>query len=443
MKFCFAKEQKGTSLLDVVFGTALLLIVFVGLYGAFQLTLELVQSSKSKTGALALAQERVEFIRSLDYDDIGTVGGIPQGTLVEEEEETLNNITYTRRTFIQYVDAPQDGMGGSDTNGITADYKTVRVNMEWLFREETRTFSLVTSIVPQGIESVVGGGILYITALSSLGSPVPSAQINIINNTLTPAVSLSTFTNTNGVAQFLGAPAASNYEVTVSKTNYSSAGTYSVEGENTNPSPGHLTVAEDQTTSSGFAIDVLGSATVRTFEVGTTTPILNITFSIRGDKTVGTDSENDSIYKYSSMFSTGSSGSVVVSNLEWDNYAITINDGVVGYDIAEICTPQPFSLSPGESETVDIYLAANTTHSLLVDVKDSGGNVQSGASVRLYRSGYDTTTPTGTCGQSFFNNSLSSGTYSLYVSLSGYAPTTVNNIEVSGSSVLSVVLNSI
>lgn len=445
----FVQNQRGTSLIDTVFGTALLLIVFLGLYGAFQLTLELVQSYKSKTGALAIANERMEFIRSLEYDDVGTIGGIPQGALDEVEVEALNGIEYTRRTFVQYFDDPHDGVGGSDSNGVTTDYKLVKVDVEWQFREETRSFSLVTTMVPPGLETIAGGGTLRITVLNASGSPVPSAQVSLINNALVPAVSLSTFTNTSGVVEFPGAPSAVSYEVVVNKTNYSSAQTYAVSGINPNPNPGHLTVAEGQTTSSGFAIDVLGSATVRTFEVGTTTPLQNISFSIRGDKTIGTDSGDDPVYKYSSSINTGSSGSVTVNNLEWDNYTITIDDPSEGYDIAEACTPQPFSLSPSENEIVNVYLANDVAHSLLVDVKDGDGNVLSGAVARLYRSEYDTSIATGTCGQSFFNSSVFVGTvsggnaYTLEVSLPGYITQTIGGVEVDGASRSSVVLNSL
>lgn len=441
--------QKGTSLLDTVFGTALLLIVFVGLYGAFQLTLELVQSSKSKTGALALASERMEYVRSLGYDDVGTVGGIPAGVLVEEETETLNGIEYARRTFVQYVDASQDGLGGSDSNGITTDYKVVKVNIEWDFRGESRSFFLVTNIVPQGMETVSGGGTLRITVLNSLGSPVTSAQVNLVNNNVVPAVSLSTFTNTSGIVEFPGAPSANSYEVTVSKTNYSGAQTYSVSVANPNPSPGHLTVVETQTTSSSLSIDVVGNATIRTFELGTTTPLADIPLSIIGAKTIGTDSGDNPVYKYSSSIDTGSSGSITVNDLEWDNYTISIDDTATGYDIAEVCTPQPFSLLSGESETVDVYVVTDTPHTLLVDVKDAGGSVLSGATIRLYRGAYDTTIVGGVCGQAFFNDSVSEGTvsgsnpYSLDVSLSGYTSESVSNVEVSDVSRSSVILNSI
>ena len=170
---------------------------------------------------------------------------------------------------------------------------------------------------------------------------------------------------------------------------------------------------------------------------------------MRGNKTIGTDSESNPVYKYSSSIDTGSSGSITAGSLEWDNYTITIDDTATGYDIAEACVPQPFALSAGENETVTIYLADDTTHSLLVDIKDSNGDTLNGASVRLYRGVYDTTVVTGTCGQSFFNNSVSQGTvsggnpYAVDVSLSGYVSTTVSNVEIDDASRLSVVLNSI
>lgn len=448
MQYLPRHTQKGASLLDTVFGASLLLVVFLGLFGAFRLSLLLVESTKAKTGALALAHERIEYIRSLPYEDVGTVGGIPQGTLEEEETVSLNNLNYTRRTSVRYVDAPEDGSGSSDTNNITTDYKVVKATIEWLFREETRSFSLVTSIVPSGEESIVGGGTLQINVLNALGSAVSSAQVSVVNDTLNPAISLSTYTNTSGEVEFLGAPASSGYEISVSKSGYSGAQTYSVAGSNTNPNPGHLTVTEGNTTSSSFAIDVLGSITVETFEVGTTTPLPDIPFSIRGSKTIGTDSGSNPIYKYEGSINTGGSGSVTTPNLEWGEYTIEIDDSATGYDIAESCLPQPAALAPGESETVSIYLTPNVAHSLLVDVKDTNGNVLSGSSVRLYRSGYDTTDSTGTCGQVFFGTGLSEGTisgsnpYAADVSLSGYTPKTVSNVEVSGASRLSVTLSS-
>ncbi len=449
MRISHLQSNKGSTLLDVLVGSALLLIVFLGLFGAFQLSLVLVETAKLRTGALALAQDRIEYIRSLQYDDVGTVGGIPQGILESEEALSLNGISYTRRTFVQYTDAPEDGSGALDENSITTDYKTVKVTLEWETRNGTRETSLVSNIVPDGIESVVGGGTLRITVLNALSAAVPSAQVNIVNNDTSPAISLSTFTNTEGVVELPGAPAASNYEVSISKSGYSGAQTYSVTGQNTNPSPGHLSVTESETTADSFFIDTLGSITVRTFEYGTTTSLFNIPFSIRGDKTIGTDSGSNPIYKYTGSLDTGGSGTDTESSLEWDNYTITINDTVTGYDIAEICPANPLSLNPGDNTTVDIYLDENTTHTLLVSVVDVNGDPLNGASVHLYRGAYDTTNQTATCGQTFFNNSLSEGTaagsnpYSLSVSLSGYQTYNNSSVDVSDDSTLTVTLSTI
>ena len=169
------QKQKGSSLIDVIVGTAILVIVFVGIFGIFKLSIELVSSSKAKTGALALANEQMEYLRSLSYDDVGTIGGIPSGNIPQEETIVLNQATYTRRTFIQYVDDPKDGLGAGDENFITADYKHAKVEMKWTIGETKRKFSLVSNIVPKGIETLQGGGILTINTIDAFGAPLPGA----------------------------------------------------------------------------------------------------------------------------------------------------------------------------------------------------------------------------------------------------------------------------
>ncbi|HEC33076.1 MAG TPA: carboxypeptidase regulatory-like domain-containing protein [Candidatus Kaiserbacteria bacterium] len=581
--FYYSNNQKGSSLLDVVVGTAILLIVFLGIFGAFKLSVSLVTSNKLKTGGLALVSERIEYIRSLQYSDIGTVGGIPQGSLEAEEIIVFNNVNYTRRTFVQYVDDSADGSGANDVNSITADYKTVKVTVSWIFRNSTRSVSLVTNIIPKGIESISGGGTLSVSVLNAVSVNVPSANVSIVNTNVNPSIGFSTFTNTSGVASFPGAPAGSGYEITITKSGYSSAQTYDVTSSNIDPSPGHLTVGDGQTTTGTFSIDVLGSLIVRSFEViksaswedffadlsqiassqntvlsnsaielqssetgysssgsvssvtlspsylsewttlswndvtsadtgvryslyygagilipdsdlsgnqvgfisspvdisglststysgvyivGTLTssntlstpsildwrldykvgptPIQNIVMSLTGAKTIGADASGNPLYKYSSSIDTGASSQTTIGSLEWDNYTLAIDDNVVGYDIAQTCALSPFALSPAENKTVDVLLAENQTNSLHLAVKDTSGALLEGATARLYDGGsYDTTQKTSSCGQSFFNDGLLSGTYSIDVSLVGYQSKTVSNISVSDDSALIVTLNSL
>lgn len=145
--------SRGAGLIEVVVATALLTIIFTGLFGVLTLGTRLATDNKSRTGALSLALERIEYIRSLDYNDIGTVGGDPQGSLVVSENVELNGVQYIRRTSIVYIDDAKDGVGVSDVNGIINDYKRVKVAVSWEGQTGTRVSSLVSDVAPIGIES--------------------------------------------------------------------------------------------------------------------------------------------------------------------------------------------------------------------------------------------------------------------------------------------------
>lgn len=260
-------RERGATLLDVVVGSGLMLVVFVGFVGAFKLSVEAVSNNKARAGAIALANERLEYIRSLAYNDIGTLGGIPAGALDQSATTTLNDVLYTRRTFISYEDDPGDGTGGADQNGVTVDYKAAKVSVSWNSRQGTRTVTMATRISPPtGVESAVPGGTLVIRATNDLDAPVANASVRIVNSTLNPAIDLTTFTDTDGYASVLGAPAGAGYAVTVTKTGYTTSQTYSATATNTNPVPAHLGVALNQTTAMNFEIDTLASLVVETYE---------------------------------------------------------------------------------------------------------------------------------------------------------------------------------
>lgn len=250
---------RGLSLIDTVVGISIITIVFFGLFGAFKLSIELVFSTKAKTSAVALLSERMEYIRSLSYDDVGTVGGIPAGPLEQETVTTLNGIPYTVRTLVQFTDAPEDGVGDEDENGIVADYKTVKVEVRWLVRESPRSTFAVTRLAPTGLETLAGGGTLRISVFDAVALPVPQASVRVINSVVVPPIDVTALSNESGVVSFPGAPQSTGYEVYVSKTGFSTAQTYGVSTENPNPSPIHVSVADGDTTSVSFAIDRVGA----------------------------------------------------------------------------------------------------------------------------------------------------------------------------------------
>src|SRR3989344_8637340 len=211
--------SRGVTLIDTVVGTSLMLLVFVGIFAAFQLSVDVVTNNRARAGALALMNERMEYVRSLDYASVGTVGGIPSGPIAQSEPVTLSGIPYTRRTTIQYADDPEDGENEADENGRIVDYKQVRIEMSWDSRTGERRVLMVARVEPLNGEEVDCGtpcGTLRIDVLNATSEPVPNALVEIVNDTVVPAVDIATYANDNGRVVLAGAPVASGYEVSVS-----------------------------------------------------------------------------------------------------------------------------------------------------------------------------------------------------------------------------------
>lgn len=574
------RDQRGLSFVDVIVGVSLMVLIFVGIFSIFKLSIEIIGLNKAKSGALALTNERMEYIRSLSYDDVGTSGGIPAGSIAQQEWISLNGVNYLRRTLIQYVDDDADGLGGADATGITADYKRAKVELSWNRKGATSSVALVSNIVPRGVESLSGGGTLRITVIDASASAVVAADVRVVNSTTSPAIDASYITDTVGQVLIPGAPEASEYEIFVSKTGYTSTQTYSASTTNPNPNPAHLTVTAGNTTSSTFEIDLVAQktvttrepvvpntfdddftssssldymastsvsvvsgaltlrdygsgyeplgyatssnitpspldtwtsiianhyssastsvsyriyyatsssyqpipngalpgndsgfsaspidisgldpavydslrieATLSTIDSATTSvindwsvlfdegpvPINNVPFTMEGTKEIGTG-----VLKYSENLQTDGSGEIIINDLEWDNYTITIDDGATGYDVAEACEPQPLGINPGDIVTTDITLVPNTAHSLIVTVRADDNSLLDGASVRLYRSGYDVTQYTGSCGQTHFSGLTSANDYDLDVNHTGYTGENLSNVDVTDDVVQEVVLN--
>lgn len=167
--------SRGAGLVEVVVATALLVIVFTAFFGVLILGTRLATESKTKTTALALATERMEFLRSLSYDDIGTLEGGDQnnghgndpdgydegnpgkGGSLEDgydlfstyyESITLNGVDYTRRTLVTFKEDPSDGLSGQDEDHVQDDYKVIKVSVWWDIRDEQREVSIVSNAAP-------------------------------------------------------------------------------------------------------------------------------------------------------------------------------------------------------------------------------------------------------------------------------------------------------
>ncbi len=288
------------SFIDVIVGTALMLIIFTALVGLLRTSLQIATITKTRSVATSVAESQMEYVRSLAYDDVGTVGGIPAGGIPQTSTTTLNGLPFVVRTLVVYVDDPADGTGPSDSNGITIDYKRVKVDVSYTVGGTARTVDIISNYAPPGLETTNGGGTLKVAVVNSTGAPVPGATVRVVNSSTTPSVDLTTFSDSSGIVFLPGAATSTQYQVYVSKAGYSSAQTYVRNATNQNPTPGYLTVVQNQTTTGTFAIDLLATLTVRTF-----LPIATSTFS---------DTFTSGSYLASMSNTAVSGGSVSLSN---------------------------------------------------------------------------------------------------------------------------------
>lgn len=262
------QRAKGFTIVEALIVIAIGVTVFGSLLVTFQYTFELLAHAKARTTAVSIATDRMEYFRSLPYDDVGTISGIPSGTIPQNSTTTLNNILFQERILVEYVDDAADGLltaTTTDGNGIPSDYKRIKIELSWTIKGKTRSISLVSNIVPRSIETTAGGGTIRVNVLDADASPLSGAQVRLVNNTTTTTIDVIKNTDASGIALFSGAPAASNYEVYVTATGYSSDQTYVPDASNPNPvtAPFALLVADISTVT--FQIGELSDLAITTY----------------------------------------------------------------------------------------------------------------------------------------------------------------------------------
>lgn len=245
---------------------ALTALVFGGLFASYATTISIIRESRLKANALTLATERIEYIRSLPYTSVGTLSGVPAGTLPQTSTVVINDMPYHERILISYIDDDADGLAGADTNAITSDYKLVKVEYSWASEQGTSTIFHTTNIVPIGIETTAGGGTIRVNVFDATAQPVSGAEVRFVNTTGTSTIDTTRFTGAAGEAYLSGAPAGGGYEIYVSKVGYSSDGTYVATTSNPSPTTPVVSVLESQVSTMNFQIDQLSQLAIETRE---------------------------------------------------------------------------------------------------------------------------------------------------------------------------------
>lgn len=266
--FGVRQQSKGLTLVEMLIAVAVFVTIFTGLFSIVLYTSKLVLNSSMKLAALSLANERMEYFRSLPYDSVGTIAGIPAGSIPQNSTTTLNGAVFYERVLVEYVDDPADGLltaTTTDSNGIPNDYKRIKVEVSWNINSQVNgSIFLVSNIVPRSIETTIGGGTVRISVLDADASLLPGATVRLINASTTPPIDITRFSDANGVALISGAPAASNYQVIVTAPGFSTDQTYVATVANPSPITASFAVLEADISTLAFQIGALSDITVRT-----------------------------------------------------------------------------------------------------------------------------------------------------------------------------------
>lgn len=243
-----------------------MLIIFLGIFGAYQLGLKTIGFNQRKVTATAIASGQIEKIRNLPYLLIGTKDAqlpFAQGVLDPATTTLSNNIEYQIETGVKFIIDEADGTGEEDS--CNWDYKRAEIRVSWSGRFSGKV-ELVTDIAPKDkVEEAQAcqaqpGGILSVSVLDALNEMAPSPLIEVFD----PSTGLLVDSATPFDGKHDFPLATSTYRVVTSKPGYSTERTYGID-EIAIPEKPNPTILEGKAAEIYFSIDILSSLSIETF----------------------------------------------------------------------------------------------------------------------------------------------------------------------------------
>lgn len=265
------KNKNGFTLVEVMVSTCIIAVLILGVYSLLIYTLQVTADNKLRVGAIMLADKKMEYIRNLPYNSVGTVGGMIHGNIPDNETVAQNNVRFNVNILVQYKDDPYDGTeDGSPDDTRSNDYKIVTIKVEWHGPLGAKNITTFSKIAPKGMEGDLGGGTLSILVHDSVMNPVKNATVTIINNLLATPINFSAQTSEFGRLNFPGAPVSdAGYEITVTKTGYSTSSTTAKTIENPNPTLINASVMQGKKTEVAYEIDLVSDLIIKAVTANT------------------------------------------------------------------------------------------------------------------------------------------------------------------------------
>ena len=308
---------------------------------------------------------------------MGVVGGIPAGIIPAQQSVNYDNYNFIVAIDIRNIDDPFDGTFPTDT--APADYKLAQLSVSCPACQNFNPLALTTTLAPKGLESATNQGSLFVNVFDSNGHGIASANVNVVNPNVTPAMNLTDTTNASGTLQLVGVPTSTQgYQIFVSRPGYSSAQSYPIGGAgNPDPTQPNITVAQGQLSTASFAIDRISALTVSASN-NVCAGIPATGFSITGSKTIGAPN----VLKFATTSAMNGSGAALFPNMEWDTYALALTSS--SYDLLGTMPLAPLTINPSSTLSFNFVLAPKIPKSLEVTAVDAAtGAGVAAASIKL------------------------------------------------------------
>jgi type II secretory pathway pseudopilin PulG len=440
---CLQKKKKrltqtrGFTLIEglaVLFIASVIIVAFLNVFSQGSTWL---LESKKKTIAVAIANEKMEMLRNLAYENVGVSGSIPTGVISGEEFLERSGTSYRIVTDIRYRDDPYDGtLGGTPNDMLNVDQKQATITVLWGEENSSQKIRLSALFVPSGIESLSGAGTLSINVIDSSGSGIGFASVRIVHPE--KGIDFFTTTNSNGNILLPGAPESldQKYEITISKSGYETVSTFPPYPiSDFDPIDEHASVLEGGLANKVIISDFSANPIVQTVN-SRGESVGDVLLTISGGRIVGSRGTYPTaipVFNYEENVATDTSGIYEMNAVSPGTYDVLLRgDSASAYTLAYLessgdVAGNAFSVSPGESSNILAVVASVSEQSLLVSVvNDADDSPIANAEVQLKRelSGYDEMIVSQNSGRVLFPSSgmdlQEDETYEVFVSAEGF-----------------------
>ncbi|MCD4762141.1 hypothetical protein K8R32_04255, partial [bacterium] len=252
--------KSGMSLMEVIVSLFILMILMIGIFSLIILSLRLAADNKFYVEAMEMANQKMEYIRNLPYDDVGTLSGSPAG-VIPQDETIIREGAFDIHTTVIFHDDPYDGLQGAGDN-VFIDYKIATVEVSWQGKYSSKNVTVFSKIIPNTEETLAGYGLMKLLIVNSMGAPVPFADIHIENANNGLNVDLSA--DGSGELTYPVLPDIESYFVRTSTAGYGVDQTHARTVENANPTKPHLSIFDGLKTEESFTIDQLAALQINT-----------------------------------------------------------------------------------------------------------------------------------------------------------------------------------